>query len=89
MEIKILELKDDLVRIMFAGEGHTFMNALSDEILKNPDIDVANYSSRFKFTEPILTVTTKNGANPVEAVIAAAKKIGDNCEDIKAQIENA
>ena len=57
MEIKVIELKKDLARIAFIGEGHTFMNALVDEILKNPDVDVANYSSEFHFTDPVLLVT--------------------------------
>lgn len=89
MEIKILELKEDLVRILFVGEGHTFMNALSDEILKDPQVDVANYSSRFKFTDPILTVTVKEGGDPVGAVLKAAEKIGENCEYLKSEIIKA
>lgn len=79
MEIKVIELKDDLARIAFIGEGHTFMNALVDEILRDPEVDVANYSSEFHFTDPVLLVTTKGNKKPVDAIRDAAKAISGNC----------
>lgn len=89
MEIKVIELKDDLARISFVGEGHTFMNMLVDEILKNPGVDVANYSSDFHFNDPVLLVTTKDGSNPVDVIRSAATNISNNCSSILEDIENA
>ncbi len=89
MEIKVIELKKDLARIAFIGEGHTFMNALVDEILKNPDVDVANYSSEFHFTDPVLLVTTKKGKNPIDAIRDAAVSISGNCAGIIKVLEKS
>jgi len=82
MEIKILELEKDKARILFVGENHTYMNALADELLTNPDIDVATYESRFHFEDPQLLVTTKNGADPLEAIKKAAGSLVSSCDEL-------
>ncbi len=82
MEIKILELEKDKARILFVGENHTYMNVLADEILKNPDIDVASYENKFHFEDPQLLVTTKNGADPLEAINKAAENLVGYCDDL-------
>ncbi len=89
MEIKVIELRDDLARIAFIGEGHTFMNALVDEILRDPEVDVANYSSEFHFTDPVLLVTTKGGKKPVDAIREAAVTISGNCTGLIETIEKS
>ncbi|MBN1432743.1 MAG: DNA-directed RNA polymerase subunit L [Methanomicrobiaceae archaeon] len=89
MEIKVIELRDDLARIAFIGEGHTFMNALVDEILRDPEVDVANYSSEFHFTDPVLLVTTKGGKKPVDAIREAAVAISGNCSGLIETIEKS
>jgi DNA-directed RNA polymerase subunit L len=43
MIVKVLELEKDKARLVIQGEGHTFMNALIEEILSDPDVDVARY----------------------------------------------
>jgi DNA-directed RNA polymerase subunit L len=43
MIVKVLDLEKDKVRLIIQGEGHTFMNALVEEILSDPDVDVAKY----------------------------------------------
>ena len=45
MNIKVLELEEDKARLVIQGEGHTFMNLLTQEILKDPDVDVADRKS--------------------------------------------
>jgi len=52
MEIKILELSKDRARIVFVGEGHTFMNLLTDEVLRDPAVDVARYTMEFQHSDP-------------------------------------
>lgn len=89
MEIKVIELKADLARIAFIGEGHTYMNALVDEILRNPDVDVANYNSEFHFSDPVLLVTTKDGKDPIDAIRKAAAGISDNCSQLVETLKNS
>jgi DNA-directed RNA polymerase subunit L len=87
MSIKILELGKDKVRLVVAGEGHTFLNALTAELLKNPDVDIAKYHMEFQFSDPELTVTTNNGADPVEAIKEACRTISGYCDTILSDIE--
>ena len=49
MEIKIVEYEADKVRISFPGENHTYLNALTNEILTDPAVDVASYDFRYHF----------------------------------------
>ncbi len=86
MEIKVIELKPDKARIVFIGEGHTFMNALTDELLADPGVDVARYIMEFHFSDPELLVTTTGDRNPVEAIKDAAKRLLGYCDDLISQI---
>ncbi|MDD3406746.1 MAG: DNA-directed RNA polymerase subunit L [Methanomicrobium sp.] len=89
MEIKIIELTDDKAKIAFVGENHTYMNTLKDEILKNPDVDVAQYNSEYTFTDPFLFVSTKNNKNPLDIIKKAAKIISDECAGLISAVEKA
>ncbi|MDD4127702.1 MAG: DNA-directed RNA polymerase subunit L [Methanomicrobium sp.] len=89
MEIKIIELTEEKARIAFAGEDHTYMNMLKEEILKNPDVDVAQYYNEYTFTDPILLVTTKNKKDPVVIIKKAAQDISDVCKNLISQVEKA
>jgi len=79
MNITVLELSEDKVKISLAGQGHTFMNALISEIQKDPTVDVANYIIEFQFSDPVLTVTTHDKKDPVAPVIAACTRISADC----------
>ena len=37
MIVKVIDLEKDKVRLIIKGEGHTFINALVEEILNDPD----------------------------------------------------
>ncbi|MDD1725024.1 MAG: DNA-directed RNA polymerase subunit L [Methanospirillum sp.] len=87
MNITVLELGEDIVRISLAGQGHTFMNALKTEILSDPTVDVANYVIEFQFSDPVLTVTTLNKADPIKPIMDACKRISGNCEDLLSSLE--
>ena len=52
MIVKVLDLEKDKVRLIIKGEGHTFMNALVEELLNDPDVDVATYMIEFQFSDP-------------------------------------
>ena len=79
MNITVLELKEDIVKIALIGQGHTFMNALISEIQKDPTVDVANYIIEFQFSDPVLTVTTLDKKDPVAPVLAACSRLSAEC----------
>ena len=89
MEIKILELNSDNVKILFVGESHTYMNALTQEILTDSRVDVASYNPELHFTDPILYVSTKDGADPIAVIIDAARHISADCAELLDAIEKS
>jgi DNA-directed RNA polymerase subunit L len=89
MIIKVLELEKDKVRLIIQGEGHTFMNALIDEILKDPDIDVARYVIEFQFSDPELFVSTNGKKDPLAAIGEACKRISGSCDALLKELKNA
>jgi len=83
MIVKVLELEKDKARLVIQGEGHTFMNTLVEELLTDPDVDVAKYTIEFQFSDPVLLVTTKSAKkNPLALVKKACKKISGNCDTL-------
>jgi DNA-directed RNA polymerase subunit L len=89
MIVKVLDLEKDKVRLVIQGEGHTFMNALVEEILTDSDVDVAKYVIEFQFSDPELLVTTKGKKNPLPIIKKACKRISGHCngliKDLKKQ----
>ena len=82
MIVKVLDLEKDKVRLIIQGEGHTFMNALVEELLSDPDVDVAKYMIEFQFSDPELLVTTKGKKNPIPIIKKACKRISGHCNEL-------
>jgi DNA-directed RNA polymerase subunit L len=89
MIVKVLELEKDKVHLIIQGEGHTFMNALVEELLGDPDVDVARYMIEFQFSDPELLVTTKGKKNPLPIIKKACKRIAGHCDEIIKGIKKA
>jgi DNA-directed RNA polymerase subunit L len=87
MNIKILELERDKARIVLQGEGHTFMNALTEEILRDPDVDIAKYTIEFQFSDPELLVTTNGKKDPLMAIKEACQRLSGYCDELRETIE--
>ena len=86
MNIKILELGKNKARLIIQGEGHTFMNLLTEEILTDPDVDVAKYLIKFQFSEPELLVTTRGNRDPLAVIRAACERLSGSCDELLDQI---
>jgi DNA-directed RNA polymerase subunit L len=80
MNITVLELSQDKIRVVVSKQGHTFMNGLIIELLEDPRVDVANYLMEFQHSDPILMVTTVDGADPVETIMDACKRFSGRCD---------
>lgn len=87
MEIKILELEKDRARLLIAGEGNTFMNALTEEILTDPEVDVARYRIKYQFSDPELYITTIGGKSPIAAIRDACSRLAGFCDDLIKDID--
>lgn len=87
MNITVLELSEDKVKITLIGQGHTFMNALISEIQKDPTVDIANYVIEFQFSDPVLTVTTYDKKDPIAPIIAACNRLSASCNELLKDVE--
>ena len=88
MDVKVLELGPGRARLVVGGEGHTFMNALVEELLLDPRVDVAKYVIKFQFADPELLVTTHEGREPVAAIRDACQRVVGYCDELLADLES-
>ena len=90
MKLKIIELEKEKIQLVLEGEGHTFVNALVEELLLDEDVDVAKYVIEFQFSDPEMLVTMKQGAkkDAATAILEAAKRINARCDDLLSCLKN-
>jgi len=90
MKLKILENEKDKIRFVMVGEGHTFVNALVEELLLDPEVDVAKYVIEFQFSDPevLVTMKPKSKKDAKKAILEAANKIITRCDDLLASLKN-
>ncbi|WP_292522477.1 DNA-directed RNA polymerase subunit L [Methanoculleus sp.] len=88
MKLKLLELTDDSARILFEGEGNTYVDALAAELINDPQVDVAQRKQAFRFTDPELIVTTTGGRPPLLAITDAAKRLSGYAGELLQQMES-
>ena len=90
MKLKILEHEKDKLRFSLEGEGHTFVNTLVEELLLDPEVDVAEYIIEYQFSDPVVLVTMKPKAKqtPEKAILAALKNITKRCDDLLNCLKN-
>ena len=79
MELRVIDKSDEELRIEVAGEDHTFMNVLKGALLETPGVAAATYDLNPEQsggqTEPILSVKTEDGTDPLDALADAADRI--------------
>ena len=90
MKLKIIELEKEKIQLVLEGEGHTFVNALVEELLLDEDVDVAKYVIEFQFSDPELMVTMKPEAkkDAATAILEAAQRINTRCDDLLSWLKN-
>ncbi len=87
MKLKLLELTDNKARILFEGEGNTYINALASELTNDPEVDVAQHRQVFQFSDPELVVTTISGRPPLLAIADAAKRLSGHAGELLEQMK--
>ena len=93
MELRVIEKTDDELRIEVAGEDHTFMNVLKGALLETAGVATATYDMNPEQsggqTEPILSVKTEGGTDPLDALEEAAGRIRENTTAFREAFESA
>ena len=93
MELRVIEHEDDELSIEIGGEDHTFMNVLKGALLEIDGVAAATYDMNPEQsggqTEPILTVKTEDGTEPLEAIEAAAGVVKEKVDAFTEAYESA
>ncbi|MFB6123842.1 MAG: DNA-directed RNA polymerase subunit L [Haloferacaceae archaeon] len=93
MELRVIEKTDDELRMEIAGEDHTFMNVLKGALLETAGVAAATYDMNPEQsggqTEPILSVKTEDGVDPLDAVGDAAGRVRELTDDFRTAFEAA
>ncbi|MFT4890808.1 MAG: DNA-directed RNA polymerase subunit L [Halobacteriales archaeon] len=93
MELRVIEHGDDELSIEIGGEDHTFMNVLKGALLELDGVAAATYDMNPEQsggqTEPILTVKTEDGTEPLEAIEEAAGVVKEKVDAFTEAYENA
>ena len=93
MELRVIEKTDEELRIEIAGEGHTFMNVLKGTLLNSEDVVAATYDVNPEQsggqTEPILSIKTEEGADPLDVLEGAASDVSQKSADLRSAFEAA
>ena len=81
MELRVIERQDTELNIEIGGEDHTFMNVLKGALLETEGVAAATYDMNPEQsggqTEPILTVKTEEGYDPLDVLESAAGLVRD------------
>ncbi|MFB6081387.1 MAG: DNA-directed RNA polymerase subunit L [Halanaeroarchaeum sp.] len=81
MDLRVIEKSDEELRIEVAGEDHTFMNVLKGALLETDGVAAATYDMNPEQsggqTDPVLTITTEGGTDPLDALEAATETMKD------------
>jgi DNA-directed RNA polymerase subunit L len=93
MELRVIEKSDTELRIEIGGEDHTFMNVLKGALLETEGVAAATYDLNPEQsggqTDPLLTVKTEDGVDPIDALEAGAQNVKDKTSAFREAFESA
>jgi DNA-directed RNA polymerase subunit L len=93
MELRVIDKTDEELRIEVAGEDHTFMNVLKGALLETPGVEAATYDMNPEQsggqTEPILSIKTESGTDPLDALENAAGRVRETTDTFRDAFETA
>ena len=82
MELRVISSSDDELVMEIGGEDHTFLNVLKRALLDTDGVGSATYNMNPEQsggqTEPVLTIETVDGTDPLEALDAAAEAVSSS-----------
>jgi len=84
MDLRVIEHSDTELVIEIGGEDHTFMNVLKGALLESDGVSAATYDMNPEQsggqTEPILSVKTDDGTDPLDALERAAGRVTEKAD---------
>ncbi|NHN49682.1 DNA-directed RNA polymerase subunit L [Halostella sp. JP-L12] len=93
MELRVIDNTEDELAIEIGGEDHTFMNVLKGALLETDGVTAATYDVNPEQsggqTEPILTVKTEAGTDPLDALEEGATRVTEKTTSFREAFESA
>lgn len=93
MELRVIEKEDDELSIEIGGEDHTFMNVLKGALLERDGVAAATYDVNPEQsggqTEPILTIKSEGGSDPLDELEGAAGDVKAMTDSFRDEYQNA
>ncbi|MFB6161451.1 MAG: DNA-directed RNA polymerase subunit L [Haloferacaceae archaeon] len=93
MELRVIGKSEEELRLEVAGEDHTFMNVLKGALLETDGVAAATYDMNPEQsggqTDPVLSVKTEPGVDPLDAVGEAAASVQRTTESFADAVRDA
>ena len=93
MDLRVIERGESELEIEIAGEDHTFMNVLKGALLEAEEVSAATYDMNPEQsggqTEPVLTIKTEDGTDPIDALEDAAGRMKAQLTDFQEAFDAA
>ncbi|WP_121823531.1 DNA-directed RNA polymerase subunit L [Halostella salina] len=93
MELRVIDNTEGELSIEIGGEDHTFMNVLKGALLETDGVSAATYDVNPEQsggqTEPILTVKTEDGTEPLDALEQATERVTEKTTSFRDAFEAA
>jgi len=93
MELRVIARTEDELSIEIGGENHTFMNVLKGALLETDGVAAATYDMNPEQsggqTDPILTIKTEDGTDPLDALEQGAGRVREKADGFRDAFENA
>ncbi len=86
MEVKVLEMEENYIKLLIKGEDHTYLNLLQHYLLEDESVVIAKYDIPHPLQDRAELVVRTKGKNPLEAIKEANEKIIKACEELLSQI---
>lgn len=87
MELRVVTKSEEELVLEIADEGHTFLNVLKRALLDTEGVAAATYdmnpAQSGGQTDPLLTIKTESGEDPLEVLEAATRSIRDRAESFR------
>lgn len=83
MEVKILEMDENYVKITLTGGDNSFLNLLQRNLLEDDRVEVAKYTISHPLVgKPTIYVRTKDKEEPLKVLKEANEDIAQACENL-------
>jgi DNA-directed RNA polymerase subunit L len=88
MEIKVIAMDKNSMKVELIGEDNTFANALRKELWENKSVQITGYNIEHPLvTNPILVINTDGKEDPKKVLLKTAESLKDKNNELIAKLK--